>query len=114
MTVGEIAQALSLAVLAGRSQMERKVTAGYASDMLSCVMAKARQGNLWVTLQAHPNIVAVAVLLELAGIVVTEGAHPDAATLKKADEEGIAILSSPKGTFTVVGQLAQQGIQGVE
>jgi predicted transcriptional regulator len=77
-------------------------------------MAKARQGNIWVTLQSHLNIVAVAALLQLAGIIITEGMQPDAATLEKAGAEGIPILTTPHTTFTIVSQLAKLGIQATE
>ncbi len=114
MMLSEIADRLSLSVRAGSGKLDTEVTGGYASDLLSCVMAKARKGNVWVTLQSHLNIVAVAVLLQLAGIIITEGMSPDAATLQKAEEEGIPILTTAHTTFTVVGQLVQLGIQGTE
>lgn len=114
MTLGEIADKLSLSVQTAHEKLDTEVTGGYASDLLSCVMAKARKGNIWVTLQSHLNIVAVASLKELAGIVVTEGMAIDAATLQKANEEGVPILTTPHTTFTIVGQLAQLGIQGAE
>jgi predicted transcriptional regulator len=114
MTLREIVSKLSLSVQTANDQLDREVTGGYASDLLSCVMARARKGNVWVTLQSHLNIVAVASLLELAGIIVTEGATPDAATLQKANEEGVPILTTPHGTFSIVGQLTQLGIRGSE
>ncbi len=114
MTIAEVAEALSLSVRAAGGRLETEVTGGYASDLLSCVMAKARQGNVWVTLQSHINIVAVAALLQLSGIIVTEGMVPDAATLDKAEVEGIPILTTPSTTFTVVAKLAQLGIKGPE
>ena len=66
----EIVTAVGLTVRTAPQRLDAEVTGGYASDLLSCVLAKAQQGNLWVTLQAHPNIVAVASLLDLAGIRV--------------------------------------------
>ncbi len=114
MTLEKIAQELSLEVRTAAGKLGREVTGGYASDLLSCVMAKAQPGNLWVTLQSHPNIVAVASLLNLAGVVVTEGVAPDSATLSKAEEEGIPILTTPLTTYTVVGRLFALGISGVE
>ncbi len=114
MTLGEIVNKLSLSVQTANKKLDTEVSGGYAADLLSCVMAKARKGNIWVTLQSHLNIVAVASLLELAGIIVTEGASPDAATLQKANDEGVPILTTPHTTFTVVGQLAQLGIEGTE
>jgi predicted transcriptional regulator len=112
MTLQKIVDELSLSVQAAGDKLNTKVTGGYASDLLSCVMAKARQGNVWVTLQSHLNIVAVAALLQLAGIIVTEGMSPDAATLEKANEEGIPILTTSETTFAVVGRLAQLGVRG--
>jgi predicted transcriptional regulator len=114
MKLQKIVKELSLTVQAADDKLHTEVTGGYASDLLSCVMAKARKGNIWVTLQSHLNIVAVASLLQLAGIVVTEGMSPDAATLEKANEEGIPILTTPATAFTVVGRLAALGIQGAE
>jgi BioD-like phosphotransacetylase family protein len=114
MTLNEIASELSLSVQAASNKLDVEVTGGYASDLLSCVMARAREGNVWVTLQSHLNVVAVAALLQLAGIIVTEGMQPDVATLDKASAEGIPILTTPRTTFTIVSQLAQLGIQGTE
>ena len=114
MKLQEISQQLSLEVRAAAGNLDREVTGGYASDLLSCVMAKAQAGNVWVTLQSHPNIVAVASLLDLAGIVVAEGMSIDAVTLQKAEEEGIPILTTPLTTYTVVGDLFKLGVPGVD
>lgn len=114
MKLQKVVEELSLSVQAAGDKLNTEVTGGYASDLLSCVMAKARKGNVWVTLQSHLNIVAVATLLQLAGIIVTEGMSPDKATLDKATEEGIPVLTTPATTFTVVGQLAALGIAGAE
>jgi len=114
MRLSEIVSRLSLSVQTADDQLDVEVTGGYASDLLSCVMAKARKGNVWVTLQSHPNIVAVAVLVELAGVIITEGMSPDPATLQKAAAEGVPILTTAHTTFAVVGQLAQLGIPAEE
>ena len=67
MTVQDLVADLGLQVHAA-GRMEREVTGGYTSDLLSCVMAGAKAGNVWITLQAHPNVVAVASLLDLAAV----------------------------------------------
>jgi hypothetical protein len=114
MTLDKIAEKLDLALESPGVRIDAKVTGGYASDMLSCVMAKARKGNLWVTLQAHPNIVAVASLLELAGIIITEGTRPDPVTIQKAQEEGIPIFTTKLTTFAAVGELFKLGIRATD
>lgn len=114
MKLQEISRQLSLKTLVSTEKLDQKVTGGYASDLLSCVMAKAQAGNVWVTIQGHPNIVAVASLLDLAGIIVTEGMSIDAATLEKAEKEGIPILTTSLTTYSVVGELFKLGIPGVD
>jgi hypothetical protein len=84
---------------------------GYASDLLSCVMSGAPHQSVWVTLQAHINIVAVATLLDLSAIIITEDAKPDESTLAKANEEGINILLTSESTFSVVGKLWAMGLR---
>jgi len=86
-------------------------TGGYSSDLLSCVMAGAKKGYLWTTLQAHLNIVAVAALNEVAAIIITENAQPDAASIAKANQQGVILLSTPKSTYEINGKLWQMGVQ---
>jgi len=111
MNLQEIITKLELEVLTNPVDFESITpTCGYTSDLLSCVMAGAAHKSLWVTLQAHSNIVAVAALLELSGIVITEGAKPDQETINKANEEGITLLSTPKPTFYIAGKLWEMGL----
>ena len=105
MKLAEVVQSLSLEVCAAADKLDREVTGGYASDLLSYVMAKSKEGEIWLTVQGHPNIVAVASLVGLAGIIVTEGAKPDPATLEKADQEGIPILTTALTTYEAAGRL---------
>jgi imidazolonepropionase-like amidohydrolase len=83
---------------------------GYTSDLLSCVMAGAKSRNIWVTLQAHGNIVAVAALLDLSAIIITEGATPDKVTIDKANKEGVNLLSTHLSSYETVGKLWEIGL----
>jgi len=83
---------------------------GYASDLLSCVMAGAKPGNLWVTLQAHVNIVAVAALTEVSAVIISEGAQPEPAVIEKANAQGITLLGTSASTYQVAGRLWELGI----
>ena len=113
MTVFDIAKSFGLETRAGKDHLHEEVTGGYASDLLSDVIAHSHKGNIWVTIQTHPNIVAVATMKELAGIILAGGREPDPNTLQKAEEEGIPVLVSPLFTFELVGKLYQMGISGM-
>lgn len=84
---------------------------GYASDLLSCVIAGAQPDNLWVTLQAHMNVVAVAALREVAAVIITENAQPEADVLAKANEQGVILLGTSAPSYEVVGKLWELGIR---
>ena len=111
MKIRQIVDTLSLTVMAGHHNLDTEVTGGYAADLVSCAMAGAQKGGLWVTLQGHVNIVAVASLLDLAAIIVTENKAVGPDALAKANEEGIPILATPWTTFEVVGRLWEMGVR---
>jgi predicted transcriptional regulator len=113
LTLSDLVKSFGLTIEAGKDRLHEEVTGGYASDLLSDVIAHSRKGNVWITIQTHPNIVAVATMKELSGIILTGGRQPEADTIQKAEQEGIPILASPLFTFELVGRLYQMGISGM-
>ena len=112
MNLETIVQQLDLTILTESHDLaEITPQGGYSSDLLSCVMAGACHAGIWVTLQAHGNIVAVAALLDLAAVIITEGALPDAAAISRANTEGIVLLSTPLPSFTIIGRLWEMGLR---
>jgi hypothetical protein len=103
--IREVVKTLSLEVKTTKGDLEHTVTGCYISDLLSDVMANAREGEVWITLQTHPNIVAVAALKNLSGIIITNNRTPEEETMKKAEDERIIIAVSPSSTFEVGGML---------
>jgi hypothetical protein len=93
---------------AGQAEVER----GYASDLLSDVLAHAPTGGLLVTLQVHLNVVAVASHAELAAVVFAAGRRPGDDVVRKAVEEGVALYVAKADTFDVVGRLYGLGVRG--
>lgn len=111
MKLSDVAKALSLQVHAGEDKLDREVVGGYVGDLLSHVMAKAKAGNIWVTVQAHPNIVAVAVVADLSGIIVAEEIPIDPMTVEKALSKGVPLFSTPANAYAVVANLVSAGVK---
>jgi len=109
--LGALTSALPVEVRTGGDKLDQPVTGGYASDLLSNVMGQAGAGYIWVTMQGHQNIVAVASLLGLAGIVLAGGVAPDEETLRKAQREGIVLLTTELSAFEITGRLYSLGIR---
>ncbi len=113
MTVAEAAAKIAGTLITCDSDAVRlEVRGGYSSDLLSDVMANGVEGDLWITLQKHVNIVAVAQLNGLAGIVLVNGRRPEADTAARAEEEHIPIISTELPAFDVAGLLHEGGIRG--
>ena len=110
--VAEAAKKIDGTLVAANSAAEREIQGGYASDLLSDVMGNSREGDVWITLQKHVNVVAVAHLNGLAAIVLVNGREPELDTLAKAEEMGIPIISTPLQAFDVIGTLYSLGIRG--
>jgi hypothetical protein len=91
---------------------DAEIDRGYASDLLSDVLANAPQGGVLVTLQVHLNVIAVASHAELAAVVFAGGRRPDDDVIAKAVAEGISLFGSTSDTFDVVGQLSALGVKG--
>jgi predicted transcriptional regulator len=110
--VQEMQARLGLGLAAGGRGLERKVSGGYCGDLLSDVMANARHGDVWLTIQCHPNIVAVALLREIAAIVLVNGRTPDPDTKERAEAEAIPLLLCEHSAFELAGRLREAGIAG--
>ena len=105
MKITDVIRELGLKVLSGHEGLENEVTGAYVSDLLSDVIGNGREGNVWITLQGHHNIVAVASLKYLAAIIIVKGIQPDEETIRKSKQENIPLLSTEDDTFTVAGKL---------
>lgn len=84
----------------------RVIEGGYSGDVLSHVMAHAKPGYVWLTVQTHENVVAVASLLDLACVIVCGREVPDA-TRERARKEEVTILWTPRSNFEMSGLLYQ-------
>ncbi|TYQ16470.1 UNVERIFIED_CONTAM: DRTGG domain-containing protein [Acetivibrio alkalicellulosi] len=101
MKVEEFAKHFEMNVLTSEETLNKEITGMYICDLLSLVMSKAKKGDAWITVHTHLNIVAVALLAELPCIIIPEGISVEEATVNKASEEGVAILSTNKDSFKV-------------
>lgn len=105
MTVSELVDKLELKVYAGQSGLNKEITSGYASDLLSDVMGFAKSNSVWITLQTHKNITAIASLKDISAIVLVKGNEPEPDTILQADEEDIPILGTSDEAFEIIGKI---------
>ncbi|MEN6414326.1 MAG: DRTGG domain-containing protein [Veillonellales bacterium] len=112
MTVQEIVSRLGLKIVAGSSGLEQNITGGYGADLLSNAMGQAKSGSVWVTMQGHQNVVAVASLVGMAAVIIAGAAPVEPQAVEKARQEGVVLLTTPLPAFEVIGRLYGLGITG--
>lgn len=109
MTVSRICDALGLEHVCGDCSAE--VISGYVGDLLSEVMAQAKPDSVWVTVQSHVNILAVATIVGIRAIVLCGGHEYPQEVVEKATNEGICLLKTQKPAFEVVGEIYSLGLR---
>ncbi len=108
MTTKELAENIGLKALSQADH--REITGVFISDMLSDVMTGAKSGNLWITVQTHKNIVSAANLVDVAGVIITNGKTVPQDTIDLANRHHIALFTTDLMTFDLVGKLYNLGL----
>jgi len=105
MKVSEVVEKLGLVVYGGKQGLEEEISGGYVSDLLSDVMGHAKEGQLWVTLQTHKNVMAIASLKDLSAVVLISNNQPDEDMLAQSQDDGVPVLGTALPAFEFSGKL---------
>lgn len=108
--IKNICEKINGKVLAAAGQLDKEVSGVYICDLLSWVMSHAKKGDAWITVMSHANVIAVASLLDLGCVIVPEDIEMDQDALKKAEEEGIPVISTSMNAYEIAIALNQMGI----
>jgi len=103
MKVRELVEKLNLKVLSGEKGLDREIDGCYISDLLSDVMGNAMEGNIWITLQTHKNVMAVASLKEMSCIILVKNLMPNDETIEQSNDEDLPILQTNLPTYEIAG-----------
>ncbi len=107
MTVQELAEKTGFLLVTGKGSLENTPEHIYTCDLLSLVMGRAQPNDVWITVMGNVNSVAVAVLADVACIILAEGMALDAEAAKKAAEQDVAVLLSPLAVYETAQRVAQ-------
>lgn len=117
MKVKEMIEKLNLTLLTkdvSEDALYAEVEGGYASDLLSNAMGQAQPGMVWVTMQGHQNVVAVASLIGLSAVIVAGDGPVANDTLHKANLNDVVIAATEESAFDIVGKLYALGVGSKE
>ncbi|HJI47684.1 MAG TPA: DRTGG domain-containing protein [Oscillospiraceae bacterium] len=106
MDIKTLKEKLNLTLICG-DDLEREVTGCYCGDLLSWVMSRAQEGDAWLTVMGNVNSIGVAVLADVACIILTENAALDEEALKRAEQNGVIILTTEKNSYRVAAEISR-------
>ncbi len=106
MTVGFLAEKMNMQAVS-EGDMSREIKDCYLCDMLSFVMAKAKEGDAWITVQTNINVVAVASLADCACVIVPEDIAVEETTVAKAKAQGVVILKASQTAFEIACEIGR-------
>ncbi|MBQ6935379.1 MAG: AraC family transcriptional regulator [Clostridia bacterium] len=108
MTVKELAKKLDLTYLSCEDKAaKREINGCYCGDLLSWVMSKAKEDNIWLTVMGNINSIGVAVLTDVACIILTENAPLDDNAKEKATENDVIVLTTSKTSYQVAAEISK-------
>ncbi|MCL1941820.1 MAG: serine kinase [Synergistaceae bacterium] len=84
---------------------ERSISGVIAGDLLSFIIGEAKEGEIWVTIQIHLNVAAVAVLKELPMVILASGKEPSKELVDKCREENIALIVAEESSYEACAKL---------
>lgn len=113
MRLSELLAAIEGKIISPSAENDPEITGGYSGDLMSDIIANAEAGYVWVTMQIHENVVAVAGMKDLGAVVICSGRMPEDNVIEKAAEQQVLLASSPLPAFEIAGRLYDAGIRGV-
>lgn len=93
------------------NDLSTEIDNGYAGDLLSDVMGHAPSASVWITVQSHMNIIAVASITGIRAIILCNGLEFEEATIEKAKQNNITLLSSKLDSFKTCQDLFRAGLR---
>lgn len=98
-SVKDLMQKGGMQLLCPDELSDKEIKGCYCGDLLSWVMSRASEGDAWLTVMGNVNAVGVAVLSDVACIVLTENAALDETALLRAQQNDVIILRTDKNSY---------------
>ncbi len=112
MQLKEIENILECKNLTSKELLIREIEYCYASDMMSDVLKSCKIGSLLITGLVNQQVIQVAEIMDLKGIVFVSKKIPSAELIKSAEEKHLPLLTTEKYLFEACGILYSTGLRG--
>ena len=112
MKISEIKDILDAEVIFGEHLLEKEATSAFGSDMMSDVLAFAKEKSVLLTGLVNPQSIRTALMLDMPCVVFVRAKKLTDEVVELAKESGIAVLSTKFRMFETCGKLYAKGLKG--
>lgn len=110
MRIEEVKNILHAHVWVGEERMEKEVHAACGCDLMSDVLAFAKEKVLLLTGLVNPQVIRTAEMLDIKSIVFVRGKKPTEDMVQMAKEKKMVLLSTDEALYTACGKLYAAGL----
>jgi len=87
---------------------------GFASDLMSDVLAYACSDSLLITGLNNPQVIRTAEMLDIGTVLFVRGKRPGEEVIELAKENCITVLATEYTMFKTCGLLVLNGMEGID
>lgn len=114
MNIEQIAEVLNAEILTNFSNEHTDITYGFASDLMSDVLAYANSDSLLVTGLNNSQVIRTAEMLDITNVLFVRGKMPCKEIIALAEQNSISVLTTNYTMFKSCGLLVLNGMKGIE
>jgi len=114
MKIQDIAKVLNAEILTDFNSEDRNIKCGFASDLMSDVLAFANSESLLITGLNNAQVIRTAEMMDMDTVLFVRGKKPCKEVLKLAMENSVTVLATDYTMFKTCGLLALNGMKGIE
>jgi predicted transcriptional regulator len=114
MNVRELISLIDGHLLNPSANLDREIKGGCGADLMSDVLASIQPEAVLLTGLCNPQVIRTSVMADVAAVIIVRGKNIPKETVDLANEEAIALISSPFGMFELAGRLYTAGLSSLE
>lgn len=112
MKISKMQEILDAKVLCGEEFLGRHVYSACGSDLMSDILAFAKDQAVLLTGLVNPQVVRTALMMDMNCIVFVRSKQPGEDIVNLAKEHDLVVLSTDKPLYTSCGLLYTNGLLG--
>ncbi len=110
MTIAQAAAALGAIPVCGHENMDKPIKSACGADLMSDVLAFAKDGSILLTGMVNQHVIRTAEMLDVVCIAFVRGKKPTEDIVELAKQTGVTLLCCELTLYEACGKLYQEGL----